>query len=313
MKLSVQSQNLVNNFGFEQAYRMIREAGFEAIDWNIDHSLRAGDLLKAEKLENLCIFEKSQEEILAHYGEELDAIRANGLVITQAHAPFPAYRIQRPETLDYTIGLYKNIIRFCGTVGCRNLIIHGINRTESRKDMTLAEQAALNRKLYESLIPTLQEVGNVTVCLENLFVTVTEMGGKHFVEGHCSDPHSAAELIDSLNEKAGRRCFGLCLDVGHLNLLRKSVGLYLSVLNDRICALHIHDNDQMDDCHLMPYTGTVHWQDFLTELKAIGYAGDLSFETFAQVKDVRLPKELVPAFLGTIADIGKYFREQLEQ
>ena len=311
MKLSIQSQNLVDTFGAKQAYSIIREAGFEAIDWNIDHSLKI-NLANVEKLENHCIFEKSMDEIMAYYKEELDAIRENGLTITQAHAPFPAYRIQRPETLDYNIGIYKNVIRFCSAVGCRNVIIHGVNRTESKKDITLAERDALNHRLYESLIPVLQEVGNVTVCLENLFVTVTELGGKHFVEGHCSDAHDAAALIDELNEKAGGTYFGLCLDVGHLNLLRKSFGSYIPVLGKRITALHIHDNDQMDDSHLMPYTGTVHWDTFLREMKAIGYEGDLSFETFAQYKPVRMPKELIPLFVRSIAEIGEYFRNELK-
>ncbi len=36
MKLSVQNGNLAYVFGKETTYRMIREAGFEAIDWNLD-------------------------------------------------------------------------------------------------------------------------------------------------------------------------------------------------------------------------------------------------------------------------------------
>lgn len=45
----------------------------------------------------------------------------------------------------------------------------------------------------------------------------------------------------------------------------------------------------------------------LTGLKDTGYAGNLSFETFSQVKGLRLPGERVPVFPGTIADIRKYF------
>ena len=48
-------------------------------------------------------------------------------------------------------------------------------------------------------------------------------------------------------------------------------------------------------------------------MKKIGYAGDLSFETFAQVDQKRLPEALLPAFLSAIADIGKYFKSQLEK
>lgn len=47
-------------------------------------------------------------------------------------------------------------------------------------------------------------------------------------------------------------------------------------------------------------------------MKGIGYSGDLSFETFAQIRHTRTPVELAPAFLRLIAQIGAYFRSQLE-
>ena len=312
MKISVQSQDLVDDLGIQNAYRMIKNAGFEAIDWSLDHAWKFKDLLRAERLENLSIFEKSQDEILAYYREELDAIRENGLAITQAHAPFPAYEPGRPDILEYAIRIYKNMILFCDTVGCPRLIIHGITKQERNPNATPADIARLNDKLYESLIPALQSTKNVTVCLENLFTNATELHGHDFWEGHCSDPHLAVEIIDRLNEKAGKVCFGLCLDTGHLNLLRKPFHSYVPILGKRICALHIHDNSQLNDSHMMPYTGTVRWDDFLKEMKAIGYDKDLSFETFAQTQKSRLPKALLPTFLRSIADIGNYFREELQ-
>jgi hypothetical protein len=61
----------------------------------------------------------------------------------------------------------------------------------------------------------------------------------------------------------------------------------------------------------MPYAGSTHWEHFLTELKAVGYCGDLSFETAGQTKAARLPAPLVPAFLRVIAEVGGYFRSEL--
>ena len=63
MKLSIQSQNLVDTFGAKQAYSLIREAGFEAIDWNIDTAWDFDEVKKSKELKNLCIFEKSLDEI----------------------------------------------------------------------------------------------------------------------------------------------------------------------------------------------------------------------------------------------------------
>ena len=312
MLLSVQSQDLIDDVGYDAGYRMIREAGFEAIDWNLDHAWKANQLETAEALEGLCIFERPLPEVLAHYGEELSCIRKHGLTITQAHAPFPPYFSHRPEVLDYAIRIYSNLILFCGQVGCPRLVIHGISlRQNDPADRTHEDCLELNRRLYTSLIPALHRAGNVTVCLENLFSRYNTLGNG-FRDGICSDPNEAAGLIDSLNAEAGRTCFGLCLDTGHLNLLRRDFRTYVPVLGKRIVALHIHDNSQDNDRHLAPYTGNICWEEFLREMKGIGYSGDLSFETFAQIRQSRLPLALAPAFLGLIAQIGAYFRSQLQ-
>ena len=100
MKLSIQSQKLTGQYGIEAAYRMIREAGFEAIDWNLDTEWKISEVKTAKKLENLCIFEKSQDEIDAYFAVELAEIHKNGLEITQAHAPFNAHSENNPNVLD---------------------------------------------------------------------------------------------------------------------------------------------------------------------------------------------------------------------
>lgn len=311
MLLSVQSQNLIDNVGFDEGYRMIRDAGFDAIDWNIDHAWSFRRVVDAEKLEGLCIFERPLPEILAYYEEELSYIHKYSLQITQCHAPFPPYANGRDDILEYAIRIYSNLIAFCEQVGCPRAIIHGIVFQNTSAEWTAQDILQYNRHLYESLIPTLQKAEHVTVCLENLFCYDGTRGSSFLNDGCCSDPHVAAELIDSLNRMAGRVCFGLCLDTGHLNLLRHSFRTYIPVLGKRIVALHIHDNAQDGDKHLAPYTGNICWAEFLREMKKIGYCGDLNFETFAQIDASRLPRELIPAFLRLIAQIGAYFQAQL--
>jgi len=312
MKLSVQSQNLVDHFGYDKAYKMMKEAGFEATDWNIDHALVHKDVVAAEKLEGLSIFEKSMDEIMAYYSEELEYMKKYGITITQAHSPFPPDQPGRPEVLPYTIGIYQQMIRFCQKVGCPRLIIHGISKREPYPEIKQEEVDQLNDTMYTSLIPVLQECPDVMVCMENLFTHPTQLGAG-FWAGHCSNPYEAAAYIDKMNALAGRKAFGLCLDTGHLNLCRIPFCKYIPVLGDRIAALHIHDNMQNDDAHLMPYTGNIHWEEFCEEMHKIGYAGDLSFETFAQTNLQRLPAQLCPQFLSTIHAIGTYFQSQIKK
>lgn len=305
MEICIQSEKTHLDLGAKAGYRMIKEAGFTGIDWNIDRALDR-KALKDLSLGYSCIFEKSLDEVLAFYDEELTAIRENGLVISQAHAPFPPFMATRPELLDYSIGIYKRTIELCDAVGCKYLVIHGVCLAENDPVNTPETVKALNEKLYGGLIDTLKKT-SVTVCLENLIVA-SSVG---VAEGVCADAHEAIEYIDTLNAKAGKECFGLCLDTGHLHALRKSFPAYISLLGKRIKALHIHDNNGHNDQHLMPYAGTINWEEFCQCLAAIGYEGDLSFETFAQTTKKRIPLELLPDFLRTIAHTGEVFRKKI--
>ena len=313
MLLSIQTGNLVDEMGFG-AYRMFREAGFEAIDWNLDHAWKFSRVSKAEELEGLCVFEKPLGEILAAYADEVAAIRDAGLVITQAHAPFAPYDVGRTDILAYATKIYQNMIPFCSAVGCGNLIVHGISYKQAEpEEVSLADINRLTMDMYRALIPALLETRQnggtpVTVCLENLFSRYDTLG-RGFRDGCCSDPHEAVYMIDTLNAEAGCDCFGLCVDTGHLNLLRKDFRWWIPVLGKRIVATHIHDNDQMNDSHLYPYAGNICWQEFLHAMRGIGYDRDLSFETYAQTVSARLPRELVPAYLRLNAQIGQYFRD----
>ena len=295
MKLCVQSGTVVFEQGYEKGYALFREAGFEAIDWNIDVDFDRKKVTSGI-FEGASLFEKPIEEIIAHYADEVAILKSNGLVLSQAHAPFPAYVHTCPDMLDYTIEIYKKCIELCAHYECRNLVIHGISLTPNDKINTPATIDALNMKLYESLIPTLLKAdGKVIVCLENLF----SGKGKNFCEGTCSDPHQAV--------------FGFCLDTGHINLLQKDFRTYIPLLGKRIKALHIHDNDGMADAHLAPYTGSIDWKAFYTALREIGYDGDLDFETFAQTRKERLDAELVPSYLKLIADCGVFFRKKITE
>jgi sugar phosphate isomerase/epimerase len=303
MLLATLTSPYTKRFGLEEGYRMIREAGFEAIDWGLYSSPNRSDLAASESLTGLCIFEKSLEEVLAYYEEELAIIRKNGLMFAQCHAPFPPYIPGRPDTLEYSIRLYRRLIEFCHEIGCPKVIIHGITLQRANQGDTPEDIDRMNRHMYESLIDVLQKT-DVTVCLENLF---THSGDVQYV-GVCGDPHEARDEIDRLNALAGKNAFGLCLDTGHMQLAHIRPYRYFPILGKRIVALHVHDNDAIHDLHAIPYFGTVLWDEFYKELKNIGYEGDMTFESCPP----REP-ELIPTFLKLTCDIGAFFRSKITE
>ena len=306
MLLSVQTGGIVSEqMEPEQGYRLIKECGFDGVDWNLDHAWNYAEIYK--RIWRDCVLEQPFSNVKEAYAEEIEIIRKNGLIVCQAHAPFPSYVADFPE-LDQHVGLiYENCIRLCQEVGCKYLVVHGISRRPDMTDMMREEMLEMNLALYERMIPVLKET-EVVVCLENLF---RSKNGRIY-PGVCSDPYECIYLIDTLNEKAGKKCFGLCFDTGHLNLLDGDMEGYLKLLGKRVCALHIHDNYGKLDDHKMPYNGTICWESFCRALREIGYEGTLNFETFHQYTPDRMEADMVPCFLRALAEIGKKFRDRIQ-
>ncbi len=313
MKISIQTQKPASEVGFEKAYKLFREAGFEALDWNIN-SLLPGDKIYSGEFRGSTVLEKSLEEILEYLEPELKEIRKNGLVITQAHAPFPAISLKFPESYEFMIEIYKKCICLCEAVGCKNLVIHAIHHQRYDLAHTPKDIDDLNMKLYTSLIPTLKET-NVTVCAENIFSCAAgPKGMPRILADHFGNPDFAADFIDKLNEEAGKECFGFCLDTGHLNLCRIDERVYIPTLGKRIKALHVHDNDAVDDRHAAPYSGNIYWEGYLKALKEAGYEGDISFETSSQTTlNLGIPEDILFSQLKALFDIGDYFRKVLTE
>lgn len=79
-------------------------------------------------------------------------------------------------------------------------------------------------------------------------------------------------LTNINNENAG-----LCYDAGH-NHVGINDKIDLSAFKDRIIAVHLHDNDTSWDQHLIPFDGSVDWEDNINQLINNGYNGPITLE-----------------------------------
>ena len=141
----------------------------------------------------------------------------------------------------------------------------------------------------------------MTVCLENMFMS---QRGK-IMAATCANADDACRYIDTLNDMAGAKTFGFCLDTGHLLLVGGDIKNTMVKLGDRITAFHVHDNNGITDQHLAPYMGVQDWDAFVEGLKAIKFDKTMSFETF-NVWNVA-DKALCPTLLKYIAEAGRLF------
>jgi len=88
---------------------------------------------------------------------------------------------------------------------------------------------------------------------------------------------SAAALVDLIEEQLERQDVGVCLDYGHAHVMG-DLGDAIETLSGHLSTTHVHDNDGRRDDHLVPFAGTINWDQAMMQTQKIGYDGVLMFE-----------------------------------
>ena len=301
MLTGITTGGLFDILGVEGSFSMLKEAGFDAVDFSFDVFCRLWSVHNGARDD---LFFKDEEELVEYFRPYKQAADKYGLMIHQAHAPFPSYFVNDDYTNAYALEAIKKSFPIISMMGCRYLVVHpGFANYENRLEPE--EEKKVNMALYSALIPCCKKY-SITVCLENMF---TGNRGKIY-EAICQNPDEANEYIDSLNALAGQKCFAFCYDAGHALLLGRDQYKTLKQLGHRVEILHVHDNNAVEDEHISPFMGKLDWGRFVKGLKAIGYNGVMNLEATNLYN--RYPKELLFSIYRQAADTARYLAECVE-
>ena len=252
----------------EQALRLIRDAGFDTVDFGL---LTLG---------------KHPDEVGDHaawiasrrsYCDEL------GLKINQTHAPFyegcPMPEGYRERLLE--------CVRDTAALGAECMVVHA--DTWYEKSYNQWNYEAVLAKVYEVYAPAVELAARlgVRIAMETL----------HEWLGNVYHRVRLCAFVEELNDIVGKfNCdtVGVCWDFGHAGLVYKDDQFEaMKRLKHPIIATHVHDNDFKRDAHRLPFQGSIDWYKAMQSLAEVGYAGDLTLE----LTHGALPDELAPDFL----------------
>jgi sugar phosphate isomerase/epimerase len=113
------------------------------------------------------------------------------------------------------------------------------------------------------------------------------------IPNRLSDPDSLVRLLE--NECEDTRT-GICLDFGHAHMMGE-VADAVETVAEHIMTTHIHDNHGREDEHLVPYRGSIDWDQALVTMQKIGYEGTYLMElaggadTASILEDARRARE----------------------
>jgi L-ribulose-5-phosphate 3-epimerase len=177
--------------------------------------------------------------------------RRQGLCIENVHLPFERANNLWLDNLEAEdlMKVYLRSIEECAEQNIPTAVLH---LTEGE------EPPAISRIGLERMkrLVEMAEKKCVNIALENLRV---------------------AEYLKFILTEIHSDRLGFCLDSGHQHCRTKDVD-FLSLYGSRLMALHLHDNDESQDLHLIPGEGTIDWSILCRKLKATRYTGAVALE-----------------------------------
>lgn len=283
MKLVTQTEILSERFDDEAAVKMICENGFDGVDFSMFKMKNDDDVL------NQSGYEKHARKLRS-------IAESYGIGFEQAHSPFPS---ARENDSDYNVKIFDKLRRsleIAGILDAKICVVHPVQFSDSQKER--------NMELYHRLEPYAKEYG-VKIALENMWGW--DDSSKKIVPNVCSVAAEFNDYVDSLDPKH----FTACLDLGHCGLVGESAGAMIREMgHDRLGALHIHDNDNVHDSHVLPYLMDMDWDDILRALGEINYKGHFTYESDYFLK--KFPDDLMPSCLRFMHDVGRSMMSKIE-
>ena len=277
MKLSVELYTHSERFGDFRAIEMLKEAGFDAIDYSYYYNKETQEVLSDNYI-----------EYAKKVREHLDKV---GMVCNQAHAPFS---YQYGDGLTMGDKKYKEIVRSiesAAILGAKNIIVHSV---KVPKGVDFEEY---NVEFYKTFIPYCEKAG-ICVAVENIFIRDQK---RRAFGRRISTPEELNSILDKINSPY---IVG-CVDVGHASLTGYEPEDFIEgVKPEYLKALHVQDTDYIDDRHIIPYTGDFNWEAIMKSLKKVGYKGDLTLEIIKYLN--RFPNELLFEATKFAATVGKH-------
>ncbi len=291
MKMRITGQIDVprSRFGDRAAFEMMKEAGFDGIDFNVGAMRDFGETVLAPDA-------RSHAEKIRRISEDA------GLPVAGSHAPF-TFKSDMP--MDETAPEFCRIVRsieFAAYLGAPLIVVHALKlQPEDQLDDLLEEQERtleLNLRWYGVLQPYAEKAG-IKIAVENL--AVRDRSGAYSPRLF-GDARSYTELMEKLDPAVFTGCF----DVGHANLSMKDPAVFLRGAGKYVHFLHVHDNDGFRDLHIMPAfsrmngsfkspTYTIEWKEVSLALRDIRYDGPFNFEFstwYRTFSDELLPEAL---------------------
>ena len=292
MKISTAINNILNDDPFS-AIALIAKGGFDCLDLSLFSLAQGEHLYLGDDWE---LYAKKLKE----------EAEKNNVYFNQAHAPFTMNMknyLSGGEEADDILFRITRSIEFAAAVGAKIIVVHPVQCMDYN-NFNRDEILEINKVFYGKLAPTALKCG-IKIAIENMWRNNIFNG--NIICSVCSDANELAKYVDECNKQ--HNCFGACLDIGHCTLTGVDPIYAINVLGDRLIALHVHDNDFVNDTHSLPLLYKINFAPIMAALKHIGYSGEFTLETDSYF--AKMPPELLPDAITFAAKVCRYLTKDM--
>lgn len=255
--LSITTDYVIDHGDPEPSLRAIAEAGFSHIHWC--HHWRSDFLYADSEVEQIGRW-------LKEYNLLLNDVHGSEGIEKFWYSPKEYARLAGVE-------LVQNRIDFTARLGGDAIVMHVY------PDSVAPELAPYNAIAWDQLRRTLDELQpyalerGIRIAVENLI----DFAGVDANAVPVQDATDNFDRIEALYALYPPEFLALCYDSGHANLGYDRMER-LDGVKERLCVLHLHDNDGTGDNHRLPFQDTIRWDRLADLLAASPYNKPLSFE-----------------------------------
>lgn len=234
---------------------VLADAGYRVLDMNFCVAMNPDSPMRTDHWQD--------------YVEQIhERAKMRGIVFRQSHLPY--YDIERFRGTEHAAMMEQLIARSIvgsSMLGVRWAVTHPFTLS------ALAENSAAcckaNLEYFRPHVALAAKYG-LGIALETDFDLPEQ-------KIYCSKISELIELCDAFEDPEH---VGICYDFGHANLQHdgETHRMKLNRIGKRLQAVHVQDNHGTEDEHLLPFFGSIDWQDAMSGLADIHYPGDLTFE-----------------------------------
>ena len=268
----------------EDRLRAIKNAGFTHIhwceEWGGDYTYSSYEIAQIKELVEK--YELKSKGLHSTHGTWTKNIYRDG-----------HYRRDFTSDNEYNrkagVELIMNRVDLAAALGASEIVLHlyipflTLGTDEQAKEAFYVQV----EKSLDELQPYCLEKG-VRICMENLFEFPEEW---------------MLYSWDRLFARYPKEFLGVCYDAGHANMRWHADAIdVLKKYSDRIFCVHLHDNMDTMDAHLLPGMGTVNWDAAMELLAKSAYELPLTLELACKMMSEQ-------EYLAKAYEIGKKLTE----